>query len=515
MTSKKWEISKIVLVSMVGITIAICEFFNVCVCKAFVKGKILLSDDFQNTELEKHFAYKWLFSSAQTIDGLNVAEYDYDYLNNLCSNINFDSYNSYVIVGKSSYVEVYLVSCSGFLAYSTTSSGDFCRFIFSAEDSSIPVYRRIRVDDGNVIDYGEQQFSLSNRTSDYYYQDLGLGSFCLISTSCVIYDCIEFYDGDWNYRTQNYYYNVRCLTEGTNLNCYTTIEDETSETINNHMYMLSCDVGFCGNKIQGDMSGFSSTYVYFDYALDKYAQGHCDDYLLHINYRLNVDGRYYDYAYITGISASGYFLQSLSDLNFTSGVWNGTTVTAIPLNGIFLDYQKQKLCIVSVADLKTCELTVACYMSGTTASMSSGQFVKRFDLINGQSTVDRNEIIENKNPFEENEDSSITVGGASVNQSNTQTVTFPNTINVNVNQGNTLPNVTIEDDDMSFTSLAETLKTGFGILDDVDTGVKGDGFPAMLGYLYNGLPEPFSKMILLGVSSVTAIAILLRLLGRK
>lgn len=104
----------------------------------------------------------------------------------------------------------------------------------------------------------------------------------------------------------------------------------------------------------------------------------------------------------------------------------------------------------------------------------------------------------------------VSVGGNNI----TQTVTVPDTINVNVNQGGSGSGVIIEDDDMSFSSLAEVIKSGFGLIDDVDTGVKGDGYPAMLAYLYQGLPPDFIKILSLGFSTVTGIAIILRLLNR-
>lgn len=118
--------------------------------------------------------------------------------------------------------------------------------------------------------------------------------------------------------------------------------------------------------------------------------------------------------------------------------------------------------------------------------------------------------------------SNIDVSSGDVTQINNNNVNIPDTINVTVNGGlsggsSSTPNfdnVTIEDDDLSFKSLADVMKSGFGIIDDVDTDVKGDGFPSMLAYLYQGLPDVFNKIIMLGVSSVTGIAILLRLFNR-
>lgn len=106
--------------------------------------------------------------------------------------------------------------------------------------------------------------------------------------------------------------------------------------------------------------------------------------------------------------------------------------------------------------------------------------------------------------------------GGSGNVTQNNNVSIPDTINVNINQpDNGLGNVTIEDDDMSLETITRTLKEGFGILDDVDTDKKGDGYPSMLSYLYSFLPSDFSVMPLLGIASLTGLAILERLIFRK
>lgn len=116
--------------------------------------------------------------------------------------------------------------------------------------------------------------------------------------------------------------------------------------------------------------------------------------------------------------------------------------------------------------------------------------------------------------------SNIDVSQGNVVNNNSNNINIPDNINVTINGGlsggssSSMPDITIEDDDLTFKSLANVMKSGFGIIDDVDTGVKGDGFPAMLAYLYNGLPDDFIKIILLGVSSVTGIAIILRVCNR-
>ena len=74
--------------------------------------------------------------------------------------------------------------------------------------------------------------------------------------------------------------------------------------------------------------------------------------------------------------------------------------------------------------------------------------------------------------------------------------------------GSDIGNVTIEDDDLSFDSLRESIKDGYGLIDDTDTGTKGDGLIAMLSDLFGYLPAKFVGLIMLGTSSVVGIAIL-------
>ena len=93
-------------------------------------------------------------------------------------------------------------------------------------------------------------------------------------------------------------------------------------------------------------------------------------------------------------------------------------------------------------------------------------------------------------------------------------VTIPDHIFVNVSgnsggsSGSDVGNVTIEDDDLSFNSLRDSIKDGYGLIDDTDTGTKGDGLIAMLSDLFGYLPAMFVGLIMLGTSSVVGIAVL-------
>lgn len=95
-------------------------------------------------------------------------------------------------------------------------------------------------------------------------------------------------------------------------------------------------------------------------------------------------------------------------------------------------------------------------------------------------------------------------------------ITMPDHIFVSVSgstgsssgSGSDVGNVTIEDDDLSFDSLRESIKDGYGLIDDTDTGEKGDGLVAMMSDLFGYLPASFTRLIMLGMSSVVGIAIL-------
>ena len=108
-----------------------------------------------------------------------------------------------------------------------------------------------------------------------------------------------------------------------------------------------------------------------------------------------------------------------------------------------------------------------------------------------------------------------TVSSAGTVGSIVNNITMPDHVFVTVSgstgssgSGSDVGNVTIEDDDLSFDSLRESIKDGYGLIDDTDTGEKGDGLVAMMSDLFGYLPASFTGLIMLGMSSVVGIAIL-------
>lgn len=79
---------------------------------------------------------------------------------------------------------------------------------------------------------------------------------------------------------------------------------------------------------------------------------------------------------------------------------------------------------------------------------------------------------------------------------------------------NSDPNVVIEDDDYTDTSLIQHMKDGFEILDNTDTEEKGDGLLSAAAFLIAGLPDDYIKMFGFGIASVVTINILRSLFRR-
>lgn len=108
-----------------------------------------------------------------------------------------------------------------------------------------------------------------------------------------------------------------------------------------------------------------------------------------------------------------------------------------------------------------------------------------------------------------------TVSSAGTVGSIINNITMPDHVFVTVSgsagggsSGGDVGDVTIEDDDLSFNSLRDSIKDGYGLIDDTDTGTKGDGLVAMMSDLFGYLPASFTGLIMLGMSSVVGIAIL-------
>lgn len=88
-----------------------------------------------------------------------------------------------------------------------------------------------------------------------------------------------------------------------------------------------------------------------------------------------------------------------------------------------------------------------------------------------------------------------------------------NGINIVINNTNNNDdddiNLIIEDDDYTDDALREDIKDGFGLIDNLDTPEKADGFIGLVSDFYtNTLDENFKKIIMFGLSSVVAIAII-------
>lgn len=436
MSNKLFKLLSYVVIAVM--VVSLCNSNNRYVVFAAEKyGEILLKEDFQETELEKHFANYFLCSKTQSIDGVNVQEFNYDYVKEICNNIDFSRYQSYFIQYNNGDLYVYLFSCNVLTGWSQSSYGKYCRFIYDVDINNVPYYEVIRIDVASrtYSTDGIKELPINNIVENLYYINLDVNY--VISTSCAIYDCVEFVD-NYVYNTSTFYFDKRCFIDGTDLNRYSVVDTDIVETISNHMYMLSCDVGFCGNDTQGDFSNYNSSYVYLDYQLDKYALAHIDEYMLHMNYMLKVDNLQYTYDCVCPLSADGYYFQSLKDIEFNTSVWSGSCITAFNIDGSIAGMKKRDLSLNS-SEYKNVQLIVTFYLTGTTIGLSSGRFSKTFNLVTGVSQITSNGIIENPNPFENNSNSSNSIVGGGVVSAITNSPIFNNNVNVTV-EGDTINN---------------------------------------------------------------------------
>ena len=74
--------------------------------------------------------------------------------------------------------------------------------------------------------------------------------------------------------------------------------------------------------------------------------------------------------------------------------------------------------------------------------------------------------------------------------------------------------LTIEDDDYTDSALREDLSDGFGLLDDLSTDEKGDGYLGFVADFYSTLDGNMRDIIMFGVSSTVVIALIRQFLKR-
>lgn len=142
---------------------------------------------------------------------------------------------------------------------------------------------------------------------------------------------------------------------------------------------------------------------------------------------------------------------------------------------------------------------------GTDAAGNASHSYYFYDTDNSKNNITANDYVTN------NYTPKGSTSAGSVIQNNN--VTLPDHVFVTVSgsgggSGDGIGDVTIEDDDLTFNSLRDSIKDGYGLIDDTDTSAKGDGLVAMLSDLFGYLPAKFVGLIMLGTSSVVGIAIL-------
>lgn len=143
---------------------------------------------------------------------------------------------------------------------------------------------------------------------------------------------------------------------------------------------------------------------------------------------------------------------------------------------------------------------------------ASKSYNKSFRLYGG-SVENDDGIGENDNPYVPEDDNydgnDIVPTPDYTTESDGVNIIINNTNNNDVSDDDDDVDLTIYDDDYTDSALREDLKDGFGLIDNVDTPEKADGFLGLVADFYtNTLDKNFKDIIMFGISSVVAISII-------
>lgn len=240
---------------------------------------------------------------------------------------------------------------------------------------------------------------------------------------------------------------------------YTNENDETVspdngvefESNENHMYLKSCDVGFCKPYSSSDLSSAGGGYLYVNYTYDNWINSHSSDYWVNIRTVVNVDGTQFSGINTRALDLNGVnvltFKESTVPNNWTDegllfvefpntvvstykagyvysipyptfantdsgGISNRSRFLSNGRNRLFLtpsggrgyDITNESLgdflqSIFNVNVHQKFTLTVTVWLQDTNNNRS-GEFTKSFNLITGVGTTTDTGITDNDNPFE-------------------------------------------------------------------------------------------------------------------
>lgn len=501
----------------------------------------LYSEDFTNTSLEEYFAYHHLMSMTNKISGLKVSDISYDRLCDFLTDIDLSAYDSYLIQGNSSFMQLIYFTCSGDLVYSWNGSDVYCRFLYKYH-GSVEKVRIINItpkngiltsDSFNIGD--DMDIDLSGKkVGEYYYYSVSAKN--LISTNCNVYDTVELLD---TYEKNTAcYFDVNALN-GTNLNKYSAYEQ--SDTIKNHTYLTSCDIGFMttDSTLSGSQkSRFNQSNLYIDYGIDKFMSQNINQYNLNVTYSLNCDGIMYNKGDTFTLNSNKYNVIGASI--FGNGVPDGQTRTTFTRfiyenidfkklavgnskfgNGIsVIPYLNQDITLTEQGEIGTdytpiniYNLTVSVQVVSKDGKYKSGVYKKTFDLLQGSANVVTDDITINNNPYQGGGDSSNDMGNsgygsggssATNNSSITNSPTFTNNNTITI-EGDSINNGVI---DIVDSSTAKDSNTSFidkflGFFDLL----KNNKFVTVLSLVFGWLPAEVFTLLVSAIGITVGIAL--------
>lgn len=252
-------------------------------------------------------------------------------------------------------------------------------------------------------------------------------------------ECTDLFDNTQGYNAQGQ------IVDGSGQGI---VEVESNE---NHLYLKSCDVGFCKPYSVSDLSSAGGGYLYVKYTYDNWINSHSSDYWVNIRTVVNVDGTQY-----SGINTRALDLNGVNVLTFkestTPNAWNdegllfvefpnnvvstykngyvysipyatfaGTESGGINNRSRFLGNGRNRLFLTphggrgvditeyplgqALEDLfqiishNQFTITVTVWLQDTDNNRS-GEFTKSFNLLTGVGTTMDTGITDNDNPFE-------------------------------------------------------------------------------------------------------------------
>lgn len=257
------------------------------------------------------------------------------------------------------------------------------------------------------------------------------------------------------------------------------VEYESNE---NHLYLKSCDVGFCKPTSVQDLGSAGGGYVYIQYTFDNWINNHSGDYHLDIRPTVQLDNNTYNGILNRALDLNGLIVLSFDTLtendswtnsgflfvefpDTIGGIYKKGYVYSIPYpvfaaedsSGVsnrsrFLGNGRNRLYLTpeggrgyditsdplgdsleslwDVQEYETAYLSLNVRLVDNEGN-ESGQFIKRFNLKTGVGTVYDNSVTDNDNPFEPDPEYPSVPDGSDGDSSSFPTIYNQTVINAN------------------------------------------------------------------------------------